>query len=147
MSIAIEQALNTELINGGLDLDIVFDNGMYSTFDGFMYKHKKGVYTPSAERGYLESTAFPAGILPFSLKDSDKHVGVFQVIVKYPSDVGAITTKMKADEVLALFSIGSTVSYNGQDTRIDSKRTDGGRIEGGFFQVVVRFDYHAYVSR
>ena len=145
--IAIEQALNTELLGGGLDLDIVFDNGIYSVWDCLGYEHQTGAYVPSTERGYIESKVFPASILPFSLNHSDTHSGVYQVIVKYPADMGSIVVKSKVDEVLALFGIGSTLTYDSQSVTIDTKSVDGGRVEGGFYQVVVRFEYQAFVTR
>ena len=147
MSIAIEQALNTAILDEGLELDIVFDNGIYSTHDGFQYEHSRGVYTPSAERGFLEAKVFPADVSPQSLADSDVHLGLFQVIVKYPNDSGLFAAKEKAQAVLAMFSIGSSITYDAQKVYIDSKRIDGGRSEGGFYQIVVRFNYRAFVTR
>ena len=147
MSESIDKAFVDTIINGGLAIDIVHENGLYSTWGGSAYTHTPGVYTPDANREHCEIRNFPALRTAFSLSHSDLEVGLFQVILKYPSDTGAILIKSKADAVMALFRIGGAITYSGQDVYIDSKRRDGGRNEGGFYQIVVRLEYRAYVSR
>ena len=147
MSIAIDQALISTVLGGGLDADIVHENGLYSTWSGSAYVSGQGVYTPSADREYIEIHNFPAGVTDFSSNTSDEFVGIFQGIIKYPADAGAITIKQKAEAFLALFTIGSAIVYSGQNVFPTSKNRDGGRIEGGFYQIVCRVNYRAFVSR
>lgn len=147
MSEAIDQAFIETILNGGLAIDVVHENGLYSVWSGSAYSHLSGVYTPDANREHCEIRNFPAMRSPFSLAHSDEETGLFQIILKYPADIGAHTIKAKAEEVLALFTAGGTLTYSGQDTFIESKTRDGGRIEGGFYQIVVRINYRAFVSR
>lgn len=146
-SLQIDQAFIQAILNGGLGLDIVHENGLYSTWNGSVYVHSTGVYTPTAGRGFIEIRSFPAGTRALSLADSDENVGLFQCIVKYPSDVAAFTIKQKAESLLDLFKIGSAISYNIQKVFIVSKYRDGGRNEGSFYQIVCRVNYQAFVAR
>jgi hypothetical protein len=147
MSEAIDQAFIDTILSGGLAIDVVHENGLYSTWSGTAYTHTAGVYTPDANREHCEIRNFPADRVPYSLNHSDVEVGFFQIILKYPSDIGAHTIKAKAEDVLALFKHGTPITYGSQSVNIDSKRRDGGRIEGGFYQIVVRISYRAFVSR
>ena len=147
MSIKIDQAFITSVLNGALAIDVVHENGLYSTWNGSAYVNSQGVYTPDANREHMEIRSFPAGRIPLSLNDSDEAVGFFQAIIKYPADIGAITIKQKAEAFLALFVLGSALTYDTQKVYISSKTRDGGRIEGGFYQIVCRVDYTAYLTR
>lgn len=147
MSIKIDQALDSTVLNGGLAMDIIFENGVYSVWGGSSYTNKAGVYSPDANREHLELRNFPASTAPLSLKHSDEYVGIYQAIIKYPSDVGSIIIKQKAEAFLDLFVIGSAVTYETQKVYISSKTRDGGRIEGGFYQIVCSINYQSFVTR
>lgn len=147
MSESIDQALISAIMNGGLAIDVVHENGLYSVWSGSAYTSYVGAYTPSANREYLEIRNFPALRIPYSLKHSDDETGLFQIILKYPADIGAHTIKAKAEETLALFPMGTALVYDGQNVFIESKQRDGGRIEGGYYQIVVRVNYRAFVPR
>ena len=147
MTIKIDQALIDTVLSGGLAIDVVHENGLYSTWSGSAYVSSQGVYTPATDREHIEIRNFPASSIAFSLKDSDESVGMFQAIIKYPADIGAITIKQKAEAFLALFTIGTALIYSGQKVYPTSKNRDGGRIEGGFYQIVCRVDYRAFVAR
>jgi len=147
MSIKIDQALDSTVLNGGLSIDIIYENGIYSVWGGASYTNKTGVYTPDANREHMEIRNFPASSIPLSLKHSDEYVGLFQAIIKYPADVGSIIIKQKAEAFLDLFTIGNSIVYDSQKVYISSKNRDGGRIEGGFYQIVCSVNYTAYVTR
>lgn len=147
MSIKIDQAFVSEILNGGLALDVVHENGGYSVWGGSAYTHHNGVYTPDAQTAFLEIKTFPAGKDAFSLAHSDESVGLFQCIVRYPVDTGAIAVKTKADQVLTLFPVGGVITYSTQSVNIVSNSRDGGRVEEGFYQIVVRANYRAFVQR
>lgn len=145
--LVIDQAFIKSIMEGGLALDIVHENGLYSTWNGSAYVNSSGVYMPTASRAFIEIRSFPAGVRAQSLADSDEHVGLFQAIIKYPADIAAITIKTKAESLLALFKIGSAIMYNVQKIFITAKTRDGGRTEGGFYQVVCRINYQAFIAR
>lgn len=146
MSIKIDQALVKRILEGGLEVDVVHENGGYSQW-GDYYTSYPGVYEPVADRAFLEIKNFPAGKHAYSLSHSDDAVGLFQIIVKYPVDASAFAIKIKAEQVLGLFKVGASIAYQGQKVYIDSNSRDGGRIEGGFYQIVVRANYRAFVNR
>jgi len=147
MSIKIDQALDTALLTGGLAIDIVHENGSYSTWGGAAYTSTLGVYEPDANTAWCEAKSFPADKSAHSLADTDEGLGLYQVIVHYPADGGAIAAKTKVEAILALFGVGTVLTYSGQSVEILSNSRDGGRIEGGFYQIVVRANYRAYESR
>jgi len=147
MSIKIDQAFTALMLGGSLSIDIVHDNGAYSTWDGVSYTSKRGVYNPQARREFMEMTTFPANKAAFSLADTDDAVGLYQCILKYPADVGAIIAKQKAEQVLNLLKIGSKLTYSGQEINIISNSRDGGRVDGGFYEIVIRANYRAFVTR
>jgi hypothetical protein len=78
------------------------------------------------------------------LATTDESFGLYQCIVRYPTDQGAFAIKSKAEEILALFKAGTNISYSGQVVNIISNDRDGGREEGGFYQVVIRANYQAF---
>lgn len=146
MSINIDNAFTTAILGGGLALDVVHDNGLYSLW-GTAYTSVHGVYVPDANRAYCEIKVFPASTAPLSLATSDDNRGIFQCIVHYPADTGSIEAKTKAEAVLALFSPSTPLTYSGQKVFIMNKTRDGGRVDGGFYQIVIRVEYRAYTAR
>jgi len=146
MSLKIDQSFVQTILDGSLAIDVVHENGAYSIWGGSSYTHHTGVYTPDANREHIEIRSFPAGTADIT-SDSDENVGLFQAIIKYPVDVGAIIIKTKAEALLGLFPIGAAITYDSQKTYPVSKNRDGGRIEAGFYQVVARVNYRAFVSR
>lgn len=148
MSIKIDQALESTMLTGSLEIDIVHEGGSFSVWDGSAYTtQKKGVYSPSTQREYLEIKTFPAGTDSHDLNTTDDSVGLYQCIVRYPTDQGAIAAKTKAELILALFKAGTNITYSGQVVNIVSNDRDGGREEGGFYQIVTRANYRAFVPK
>lgn len=147
MSIAIDQAFTSAMLAGGLEIDLVFENGVWAQWNGSAYVNKVGAYTPATERPFAELITFPASKDALSIKDSDESVGLFQVTVKYPADTGAINAKTKAESVLSLMKVGQSITYQTQTVYITSHSRLGGRVEGGFYQIVVRANYRAFVTR
>lgn len=147
MSIAIDQAFASAMLAGGLAIDLVFENGVWAYWNGSAYVNKVGAYSPSTDRPFAELVVFPASKDALSIKDSDEAVGLFQVIVKYPADVGAITAKTKAESVLSLMKVGQSITYQTQKVYITGHSRLGGRVEGGFYQIVVRANYRAFLTR
>jgi len=149
MTLAIDQAFTDTILNGGLNIDLVHENGLYSTWGGASYTEGlEGPYTPgSGTTGFAELTHFPASIDPLTLNDTDEATGLYQIIVKYPADSGSIAAKTKADEVLALFPIGTAITYGVQKVYPTSKSLSSGRDDGGFYQITVRVNYRAFLTR
>ena len=146
MTILIDQAFVSKLLNSFLEIDLVHENGMHTDWNGSEYTSKIGVYSPDPREGYAEIKHFPAGKKPFSTT-SDEAVGLFQVILKYPTDIGTFAIKDKAEEILSVLKIGSTLSFGNQNVEIVSNARDGGRIDGSYYQIVVRANYRAFTPR
>jgi len=147
MTIAIDQTFTDTMLTGSLALDLVHENGAYSTWNIIEYTSHLGVYSPTPGREFAELKTFPSGKSAYTLANTDEYVGLFQVILKYPADEGAFAVKTKAEDVLALFPIGGVLSYDSQQVSIVSASRDGGRNDGGFYQIVIRINYRAFVAR
>jgi len=147
VSIAIDQAFTSAMMGGGFAMDIVHENGGYSVWDGVSYVSHDGVYQPQARREFMEIRTIPATRAAWSLADTDESLGVFFVMLKYPDDVGAIVAKVKAEAVLSLLKVGARFTYAGQVVEIASNNRDGGRNDGGFYQIAIRANYRAFVAR
>lgn len=147
MSVNIDRAFISTLIDGGLEIDLVFENGVWSYWDGSDYQTRTGTYTPTNGRPYAEITTFPAGADAMTLADSNEDIGVYQVSLRYPADSGDMAAKIKADEVFALMKIWQTISYGTQNVHIISHSRLGGRVDGGFYILVLRLNYRAFVTR
>jgi hypothetical protein len=147
MTIKIDQALASTVLNGLLGLDIVHENGLYSSWSGSAYSHIKAPYKPRPERAFLAISNFPAGKQPMTLADTDQIDGVFQVVVAYPVDDGTHEAKAMAEAVLDLFAIGARLTYSGQTVHINTTRRNGGLVEDGFYKIVCAVEWTAYTSR
>ena len=147
MSIKIDQAFVSAILSAGLAIDIVHENGIYSDWNGASYDYVQSVYTPDAQVPYAEIKVFPAGKQPFSLKHSDEAVGLFQAIIRYPVDEGAFLIKEKAELIISALPIGGILSYEGQNVNIVSNSRDSGSTVSGFYEIIVRANYRAFVTR
>ena len=143
MSIAIEQAFISKILTGGLALDIVHDNGVYSVWNGTSYDSRQGVYEPTNGRAYITIKTFSALQKRQDMKNTDFSVGTYQAIVKYP--IGDFAYRDMVQKVNGLF--GDVISYGSQVVNIIDKSIDGGRIENGFYQVVIRINYKAFIAK
>lgn len=146
MSIKIPQAFYSAMLNGGLGVDLVFPNGIYSTWNGSTYSSVTGAYNPEINRPYVELHNFPAGKGPLSLSHSDENKGLFQAIVNTPLDGGWLPARALMDSVSALLPIGGAIAYDDQDVVIDSHRESNGSNDK-FHSLVFRAEYTAFTPR
>lgn len=155
MSIKIDQAFTDTLLNAGLAIDIVHENGAYSVWGGASYSTTTGVYEPTVGREFIEERTIPANRSTFTLADSDEEVGVYQATIRYPVDQGAIAAKTKAEALITALPIGNKITYSGQEVHLISSRRDGGRVADfvgttgstTWYQIVVTINYTAYLAR
>lgn len=132
MSVKIDQAFIQSYIDGAFGLPIAYENSPY---------------TPVAETAYAELRNITNPIEANALKDMDQTTGIFRIIVRYPADSGAIAAKTKADEIMANYGIGSSVSYSSQSATILSTERRTGVVEEGWFVLVVSIGYISFISR
>lgn len=147
MSIAIDQAFTAAMLGGGLGIDLVHENGAYSLWNGASYTTQTGVYTPQARREFAEMRHFPASRSAASLAHTDEHLGLYQVILKFPADTADMTAKLKAEAVIAILKPAALLTYNGQSVEIISASRSAGVVNSGFYELMVRANYRAFVAR
>ena len=132
MSILIDDALTQAFIDGSFGLPIAHENQHYS---------------PTAGTAYAEIFVAPNPKFAYSLSETDITSGVFRVILRYPTDEGAITAKQKAEEIIAAYPISSLVTAGAQSARITQVTRDKGYPEEGWFKLVVTIFYEAFIAR
>lgn len=131
MSIKIDQAMINTFVDGGFGLEI---------------SHENTDFSPTAQTEYAELINLPNNITALSINDSNETDGVFRVILYWPLNEGAIAAKTKADEILAVFSIGTRVCYDSQCATITSSSYQKGDSDI-WYKLVLTIGYYAIIGR
>lgn len=132
MSIKIDQAFIESFIDGAYGVDIAYQNQPY---------------TPTAGTPYAELLNIPNDITALDLSDTNETDGLFRIILRYPVDTGAIAAKIKAEAMMASYSIGSSVSYSGQSARITAVNRQQGVVEESWYVTLITISYRAFIPR
>tara|TARA_R110000796_G_scaffold42012_5_gene104146 strand:+ start:1871 stop:2269 length:399 start_codon:yes stop_codon:yes gene_type:complete len=132
MSIKIDQAFIQSFIDGAFSLPINYENMPY---------------TPIAGTAYATLTNLPNQIDSLSLSDMNETSGIFRIILRYPTDGGAIAPKTKSEQIMAYYPIGSSVAYSGQSATIRSVNRQAGIVEDAWYTIVVSIRYISFITR
>lgn len=146
--IKIDQAFTSALLAAEPGLDIVWENGTFSAWDGSAYTSSPGVYEPTNGRPYIEAFLLPNDITPLNLADTNETDGLFRCVLRYPANTGSIAAKTKADEIMAVFPIGTRLTYSGQKVTVTSnQRGQGATTDENWYSLVLSFNYVAFLAR
>ena len=145
MSVKLDKLLINTIFSGNLQIDIVRENMRYSTWDGASYSHHGGVYTPSGA-AYAQIKSIPAGRQRATLTDTNEHIGAWSIILRYPTGANEFVAKTAAEAVLALFPVGTKMTYEDISAWIESSRRDEGVIVAGYYQISITINYTAYIG-
>jgi hypothetical protein len=129
--IQIDQALISAFIAGNFDLPIAHENEHYQP-DG---------------SAYAEIIVIQNDVTALNLKHHNETDGLLRVILRYPTDTGAIEPKQKADEIFAAFPIGQRLSYGGVTVTITGNARAPGVPEAGWYKLVLTLPYKAFLAR
>jgi len=132
MLIAVDQALVSSFIAGSFGLPIA---------------HENLEYTPTTGTAYAEITVFDSSKVPELINNWDRQVGIFQVVLRYPTNGGAIAAKTKAAEILDHFKLYSIHEYSDQKVRITEHKRGPGYPEAGWYKIVLRMSFLAFTPR
>lgn len=132
MSVKIDQAFINTFIDADFGLDIAHENLSYS---------------PTAGTEYVQLLNIPNDITPFSVKETNETDGIFRIILYWPVDEGAIQAKLKADEIMDAFTIGSQVCYDGQCATVTRLSRQKGIAENGWYKTLITIAYKAFIRR
>ena len=137
MTVKLDQALIGAFRDGGFGLPIIYEN-----------EDSTGADTPVGSK-YFELQLFQNPAEPVTLSHSRDITGVFQFLLAWPSGVGAMEAKIKAQEVFDAFPTGRRVSFGGQVLVIRGQHLfkAAKNEEKGRFEVIGRLNYAALVSR
>jgi len=107
--------------------------------------HQNTGYVPVVDRPYQEVYVLRARPDNSTLGSSYyKEQGIFQISLKYPVEVGAAESELRAQVIRDAFRRGSTFSYGGQVVQIDETPEIGeGAPDGDRWKVVIRIRWHA----
>ncbi len=131
MSVKIDQAFIDAYIDASIDLEIAHENTLYK---------------PSAGTEYVELINLPNDITALSLNDINETDGLFRIILYWPANQGSIQAKRKADEILAVFTIGSQVCYESQCATINSVSRQKGLSVDGWHKTILTIGYYATID-
>ena len=132
MSKKIDQAFVSAYIDAGIGLDVAHENSGFS---------------PTAGTEYVELINIPNDITPLSVTGTDQTDGIFRIILYWPVNVGAIQAKLKADEILAVFTLGSKVCYESQCATITRASRQKGLSVDGWYKTILTISYRAFIAR
>lgn len=132
MKIAVDQALVSSFISGSFGLPIA---------------HENLEYTPTTGTAYAEITVFDSDKMPETVNTADRQIGMFQVVLRYPTNSGAIVAKTKAAEILDHFKLYSIHEYSDQKVRITEHKRGPGYPEDGWYKIVLRMSFLAFTPR
>lgn len=133
MSIKVDQALISSFIAGSFGLPIA---------------HEGVAYTPTPGTAYAEITVFDAGSDAATLNSWDEAIGIFQVVLRYPVNTGAVAAKNKAEEIFSHFFLYSNHTYSDQSVQMTNGQTRAnGYNEDGWYKIVLRMPYRAFTER
>lgn len=109
---------------------------------GLGIAHENKPYKPTHGTPYAELIVFDAGSSAYAVDATTKRSdGLYRVILRYPTEVGAIVAKQMADTIFAAFAIGSTIAYNGVGVQIVQHQIQPGSAENGWYKLVLTMRY------
>lgn len=132
MTVKIDQSF----VNAYIDADI-----------GLSIAHENTGFEPAAGTEYVELLNMPNDITPADLTSTNETDGLFRIILRWPVNDGAIQAKLKADEIISAFSIGSTVCYESQCARVTKTERHKGYAENVWYKIILSVSYYANIKR
>lgn len=114
---------------------------------GLPTAHENKDYTPDPQTAYAEVFNLPNPLDPLTLNDMDETTGIFRIILRYPVNKGGIAAKIKAQEIVDAFPIGTSVPYSGQSAIIRRTTRQNGVNEAGWYKIVVSIQYITFITR
>ena len=128
-------------------IDQAFINAFIDADFGLEIAHENLSYKPTSGTEYEELLNIPNNVTPLSLNDTDETTGLFRIILYWPADVGAIQAKIKADEILSTFKVGTRICYESQCSTITRISRTKGVAETGWYKTVITIGYYAAITR
>lgn len=128
----IDQAFISAFIAADFELDIAHENINFE---------------PTAGTEYVELINIPNDITPLSINGALETDGIFRIILYWPENKGSTQAKLKADEILAVFSMGARVCYDNQCATVKRLERRKGVNEKGWYKIVVTIGYTAFIER
>ncbi len=132
MSLKLDQALVKSFIDGAFGLPIA---------------HENTGYAPTAGTAFAELRVFMNSERAYTLASKNDITGLFQVALNYPDDGGAIEAKTMAESIIDAYPIGLNLTYSGQSLEITERQRASAAPVNGWYRLVLRFNFVAYLPR
>ncbi|MGB1215641.1 MAG: phage tail terminator-like protein [Pikeienuella sp.] len=114
---------------------------------GLPVSHENEDYTPTGQTAYVALKVLHTPAAPFDFAHRDEVSGFLQFDLRYPAGSGAIPAKTKRSDIFAAYPVGRTVTYSGQAVTVTGKHAVSNRVDGGWYLVIGRINWRAYVPR
>lgn len=116
--------------------------GLSTAYEGQDYKP-----TPGTSWASLYNLPASSDVDTLGAGGQDRHVGIFQVDLSAPENVGTATLLANAQTLRTYFYAGRTISYGGQEVRIQSAARSPLRKVDAWLRLSVSISYWAWTAR
>lgn len=86
-------------------------------------------------------------VLTMGSGGKDEHPGILQIDIGYPKDKGSKEVLNKANEFCDYFHAGRPLTFAGQVVKITACSVGPGRMQGGYYEVILSINYYAQTNR
>jgi len=131
-NVQIDQSLIKHFIDSAFGLPIAYENSEYDQIPG---------------QPYAELIVLQNDTTMLNLKHTNETDGLFRIILRYPTDKGAIVAKTMAQNIFDAFVLGSRLTYGITTLTIVNHSRQQGVPEDGWYKLVLSIGYKALIRR
>lgn len=113
---------------------------------GYPIAWENASFVPTAGETYLEATLLPGEVvMPEMTGTLRREIGIFQVTVCIPVGGGTGAAEAVAEQIIALFPRGTSLTYNGISATIEKAWRSVGAPVGAWYRLPVSVRYWSNV--
>ena len=112
---------------------------------GLPIAHENAAYVPTQGTAWVALRVFENEILPVGLNSVNDTTGVLQFTLYYPDGAGAFDARSMADTIFSAYPVRRLFARSGQQVEITGTDTFDAAPENGWFKLVGRINYRAFV--
>ena len=131
-------------------MSVKVDQALLSHFNaqsfGVDVAHENAALTPGAGP-FVSLSVLSNDVEMYTIAGQNDVTGFLQFILRYPEGEGAIGAKAKRAEIFAAYPLGSQVRYDGQTVHIVSYSSPQAEPEDGFYKLIGRINFRAFITR
>jgi len=130
------------------DLQSALNDALYDAFPTMPVAWENVKYVPTVGVAYFRAWLLPGEtqVMTLGQEPWTERVGVFQVSVVEPIEIGFGIPVAKAAEVVAAFKPNTSFVYNGLTVIIDKSWLSSGRVEDAWYHIPVNIKYRCHYN-